>query len=35
MVTLNLLVEEEFINDFRVMLLNNNESFKLLSIEFG
>jgi hypothetical protein len=35
MVTLNLLVEEEFINDFRVMLLNNNESLKLLSIEFG
>ena len=35
MVTLNLLVEEEFVNDFRVMLLNNNESLKLLSIEFG
>jgi hypothetical protein len=33
MATLNLLVQEEFVNNFRVMLLNNNEGSQLLSVK--
>jgi hypothetical protein len=35
MVTLDLFVQEEFVNNFRVMLLNNNESSQLLSVKGG
>lgn len=35
MVTLDLLVQEEFVDNFRVMLLNNNEGSKLLSVKAG
>jgi hypothetical protein len=33
MATLDLLVQEEFVNNFRVMLLNNNEGSQLLSVK--
>ena len=35
MVTLDLFVQEEFVNNFRVMLLNNNEGSQLLSVKGG
>ena len=35
MVTLDLLIQEEFVDNFRVMLLNNNEGSQLLSVKAG